>query len=266
MKLCFSTLACPDWTWEEILASAKELGFSGIEMRGVRSELHANNMPQFQPDAIEAAKARLRDMGLQISCLSSACEIQRSAVWPATRDMALKYIDIAKALRVPYVRVLADVAPSPMGKIDELTVRFAAKELGEYAGERGVTILIENNGIFADSQRLRNLLDGIGLASVAALWDINHSFRFFGEAPEITYGNLAPYIRHVHVKDSYMLGNRVQYCALGDGDLPIHAAMRTLRFGGYDGYYSFEWLKRWERYLEEPEIALSAYTRFMEFM
>ncbi len=266
MKLCFSTLACPEWTWDEILAFAKENGYSGVEVRGVLSELHVNNMPQFQPHAIEATKAQLRERGLQISCLSSACEIQRPVVWEQTRDMALKYIDAAQAMGIPYVRVLADVAPSPMGKVDEFTIRFAAKELGEYAGARGVTILIENNGVFADSLRFRSLLDSIGMASVAALWDINHPLRFFGETPEMTYENLAPYIRHVHIKDSYMNGARVQYCALGEGDLPIQAIFRLLMEKGYDGYFSFEWLKRWEKYLDEPEYALKAFKRYVEFV
>ena len=266
MKLCFSTLACPEWTWDQILTYAKENGYSGVEVRGVGSQLHASNMPQFKPDAIEDTKARLRDMGLSITCLSSACEIQRPVVWEQTRDMALRYIDIAKALGVPYVRVLADVAPSPMGKVDEFTVRFAAKELGKYAGERGVTILIENNGLFADSQRFRALLDSIGMESVAALWDINHPIRFFGETPEITFETLAPYIRHIHIKDSYMAGSRVQYCALGDGDLPVQAIFRMLMEKGYDGYFSFEWLKRWETYLDDPEYALRAFMRYVEFV
>ncbi len=234
-------------------------------MRGVLSELHANNIPQFKPNAIEATKARLKEMGLEIACLSSACEIQRPAVWDKTREMALKYVDIAQALGIPYVRVLADVAPSPMGKVDDFTVRFAAKELGEYAGERGVTILIENNGVYADSHRLRSLLDAIGLPTVAALWDINHSIRFFGESHEITYGNLAPYIRHVHIKDSYTNGNRVQYCKLGEGDLPVLPIVRMLLSKGYEGYFSLEWLKRWEKYLDEPENALRAYPGYMEF-
>ena len=35
MKLSFSTLGCPEWSWNEILATAKDMGFDGIEIRGV---------------------------------------------------------------------------------------------------------------------------------------------------------------------------------------------------------------------------------------
>ena len=30
MKTCFSTLACPDFTWQEIYSMAKDFGFDGI--------------------------------------------------------------------------------------------------------------------------------------------------------------------------------------------------------------------------------------------
>ena len=35
MKFSFSTLACPDYTWADIYSMAKDLGFDGIEVRGV---------------------------------------------------------------------------------------------------------------------------------------------------------------------------------------------------------------------------------------
>ena len=34
MKLAFSTLGCPDFSWSEIYTMAKDFGYSGIEMRG----------------------------------------------------------------------------------------------------------------------------------------------------------------------------------------------------------------------------------------
>ena len=35
MKTAFSTLGCPGWSWDEIFATAKDLGLDGIEVRGV---------------------------------------------------------------------------------------------------------------------------------------------------------------------------------------------------------------------------------------
>ena len=41
MKLSLSTLGCPGWSWNEIFATAKDLGMNGIEVRGVANEMFA---------------------------------------------------------------------------------------------------------------------------------------------------------------------------------------------------------------------------------
>ena len=35
MKISFSTLGCPRWTWREITSAAVDLNYQGIEMRGI---------------------------------------------------------------------------------------------------------------------------------------------------------------------------------------------------------------------------------------
>ena len=35
MKISFSTIACPDYSWVDIYSMAKDLGFDGIEIRGM---------------------------------------------------------------------------------------------------------------------------------------------------------------------------------------------------------------------------------------
>ena len=54
MKIAFSTLGCPDFDWADIYSMAKDLGFNGIEIRGLGSEIFAvkaqpfteNELPQ----------------------------------------------------------------------------------------------------------------------------------------------------------------------------------------------------------------------------
>ena len=41
MKLSFSTIGCPDWTWRDIFTTAKDIGMDGIEVRCIGSELFA---------------------------------------------------------------------------------------------------------------------------------------------------------------------------------------------------------------------------------
>ena len=35
MKISFSTLGCPRWSWREILAPGCALGYGGVELGGV---------------------------------------------------------------------------------------------------------------------------------------------------------------------------------------------------------------------------------------
>ena len=45
MKIAFSTLACSDFSWTDIYTMAKDLGFDGIELRGMGYDMGAN--PEF---------------------------------------------------------------------------------------------------------------------------------------------------------------------------------------------------------------------------
>jgi hypothetical protein len=49
MKLAFSTLECPDWSFQQILDNAQQMGFNGIEIRGSENEMDVAKIPYFQP-------------------------------------------------------------------------------------------------------------------------------------------------------------------------------------------------------------------------
>ena len=47
------------------------------------------------------------------------------------------------------------------------------------------------------------------------------------------------------------------------GDLPLEQIIETTQKAGYEGFYSLEWLKRWDVTLEEPGIVLAHYVSYM---
>ena len=49
----------------------------------------------------------------------------------------------------------------------------------------------------------------------------------------------------------------------GFGDLPLEETVGVLKAGGYDGFYSLEWVKRWDMSLEEPGIVFAHYANYM---
>ena len=74
--------------------------------------------------------------------------------------------------------------------MDDAFVVDALKLLGVIAQGFNVCLLVETNGVYSDTKRLRELLDKVNMPSVAALWDMHHPYRYAGESPRETVQNL----------------------------------------------------------------------------
>lgn len=263
MKIAFSTLGCPDFSWTDIYSMAKDLGFDGIEIRGLGNEIYAVKAQPFTESQLPQTVRELSKLRLEIPCLSSGCCLKFSEKIESNCSEIKDYITLASKLGTPYIRVLADLEPQPNGEIDDQKVINAINDLIPYAEEKGVTLLIETNGVYSDTDRLRKLLDHIASDAVAALWDIHHPYRFAGETPGKTVQNLGAYIKYVHVKDSVIENGTIKYRMMGEGNLPIDDFMFALRSINYEGYVSLEWVKRWASDLEDAGIVFPQFANFM---
>ncbi len=101
-------------------------------------------------------------------------------------------------------------------------------ELGAYAAPRGVTVLLETNGWYADTGRLAGLFSEIEEPGLGILWDVHHPYRFFGEQPSLTIGRIGRWIRYIHIKDSAIEDGRVRYRMLGQGICQLKTFLRRL--------------------------------------
>ncbi|HIX93482.1 MAG TPA: AMP-binding protein [Firmicutes bacterium] len=268
MKIAFSTLGCPDFSWTDIYSVAKDFGFDGIEIRGLGDNIFAVKASPFTDSQIDRTTATLNRLGLEIPCLTSGCCLKFADKLDEAIDEITAYIELAKKLNTSYIRVLADLDPAPAGEIDDDFMVKAIKRAAECAKGTGVTLLIESNGVYSDTKRLKKLLDGVNMREVAALWDIHHPYRFANESPEETVANLGSYIKYVHVKDSVMtVGDDgkpvIKYKMMGYGDMPIPEMLRALRSIGYEGYISLEWVKRWAREIEDCGIVFPQFASYM---
>jgi len=99
---------------------------------------------------------------------------------------------------------------------------------------------------------------------VGLIWDIVNMWVDAQESSGVVYQKLRPYIRHVHVKDIRVVDGKHQYVLVGKGEAPLRAAIDTLKAGGYDGYYSFEWEKLWHPEIQEPELAIPSFPTAMK--
>jgi fatty-acyl-CoA synthase len=264
MKLAFSTLGCPEWSWIEITAMAKDLGYDGIEIRGLGQEIRAARAKPFTDDALPETLDRLKLLDVKLTCLSSDCCLKDIERRQEIMSEGFEYIDLAARARVPFVRILGDLAPEVQGPVSDDVVIDNLRSLADYASWRQVTLLIETNGVYADSARLAGLMKKLDHDSVKVLWDIHHPYRFFNEKPEKTWSNLGSWISYVHVKDSVIKADKVSYRMLGSGDLPVRETLDVLFDNGYEGYVSLEWVKRWSRDLEDAAIVFPAYVTWMQ--
>ena len=75
MKLAFSTIGCPNWSYDEVVSTASDLGYDGFEVRGIGGEIYAPDVKQFKPENIEKTKEKLKSLGLGITMLTSGASL-----------------------------------------------------------------------------------------------------------------------------------------------------------------------------------------------
>ncbi len=263
MKIAFSTVGCPEWSWTDIYIMAKDLGFNGIELRGLENEMNLLRARPFTDAQIDKTVKKLNELNLSISCLASSCFIGGTDDEEEALKEGFNYIELASKINCKYIRILGDRNPAPTEPIDDARVVRLLNRLAPKASEKGVYLLVETSGVYSDTKRLAKVIEEVNNPNVAVLWDIHHPYRFMNETPATTYENVGKYIKYIHIKDSVMENGAVQYKILGDGDVPVTETLDLLRISGYDGYVSLEWVKRWNRTLTDAAVVFPAFANFM---
>ena len=251
MKLSFSTRGWQGFSWDEMLDTAVDMGFSGIEVYNLpnSTDLIDRSGP-FHKYTTAATVRALREKQLSIPCFDTSYDISTSE---SVTDEVKALMDIAYNAHVPYVVVCAL-------QDNEDAVFSALSDLVPYAESLGVSLLVKTSGIYSDTARLRNMLDRFASDNLAVLWDIHHPYRDNGESGDTTIKNLGCYVKHVHMRDSDDNG---KYQLIGEGTMPIEDVMRALTSVNYDGFISLEWKPEWLEDLQDPEIIFPYFVNYM---
>lgn len=265
--LSFSTLGCPDWSFEQITGFAAQHGYKGIEVRGLQRQMDLTKCPEFSTaERRKQTMALMKKRGLRFVGLGSSASLH---VEGAEREKSLaearRFIDLAQQIACPYVRVFPNNLPKEGDK--QATIERIIKglqELDAYAGSRNVTVLMETHGDVVRIDDLATIMQEAGSKNVGLVWDVANMWTITKEPVEEAYRRLGKYIRHVHIKDAKLSGDKLEYVLLGQGDVPIFQAIDALSKGNYKGYYSFEWEKLWHPEIAAPELALADYPRAMK--
>jgi sugar phosphate isomerase/epimerase len=263
LKLSFSTLGCPDWSFDKIIDFAKDNQYSGIEVRGILRQMDLPLVPEFSgAEAISTTLKKMNDHGLKFVDLGSSCALHFPKGGERTKnlDEGKRFIDLAAKLDCPYIRVFPNQIPRERDRQETLHLIIEGlKELGAYASNTNVTVLLESHGELIYKKDLLYVMEGAASPHVGLVWDVCNMWIVTKEPPEEVYAILKPYIRHTHIKDLKIVNGKEEYVLLGTGIVPIFQAIDLLYKNKYPGYYSFEWEKLWHPEIPDPQIALADY-------
>ena len=251
MKLSFSTRGWKELPWPEQVKDASELRFQGIEVynlhkcpsltdrSGVFHKFHRNETLR-----------ELREHHLTIPCLDTCIDLGAEE---DETGFIPDLIDTTATMKIPYVAVCAlhDDDERIRERIDRLIPQFS---------EKGICMLIKTVGIFADTGKLRKLMDEYACDELGALWDMHHPYRDFHETPDTTIRNLGGYVHHVHLRDS---DDDLNYNLIGEGTIPIQDMMNALSSIDYNGFISLEWKTEWMEDIPDREIIFAHFLNYM---
>lgn len=265
MKLSFSTLGCPDWSLADILAKGPAMGFSGVTFRAFGGELDLTRVPEFAPERRAETRTRIAAAGMQTNILATSARM----LFPNLEDLepsqrsAEAHIDLARDLGSPFIRVFGGQIAA--GVSHEAAIHWSAerlRRLGDYAAPRGVKVIVETHDDCVDPAYVGRLMAATDHPAVGVLWDIGEQFRIVGRSAAECWELMGKWVLACDLKDSvadFSTKYGYRHVMLGRGDLPLRETLQLLVANGYDGWLTFEWEKRWNPTIEEPEEAFPAF-------
>ena len=253
MNLSFSTRGWHETPWEALLEEAVENGFRGIELYNpLKYEAFTGKDGPFHRYAVASTVRDLNRRGVIIPCFDSPIDLSGDRE-EAVRELTA-LMELADDAKVPYVCCFS------LHDAEE-QVRSILTELIPFAEAKKLTILLKTSGVYADTGRLRELLDFFACDQLAVVYDVYHPYRDFGETPAVTIEHLGAYVRHVHLRDS---GDDGRYELIGEGTMPVGDIMKALGSIDYNGCISMEWKPEYLDDLKDPAILLPHFEAYME--
>ncbi len=230
-------------------------------------EIHDINAPAFKTEGafadnnLNALKRALFEKGVKISCFDAVCNITDFSREKENREEIETLLDLSSKLNVEYVRIRTT---------DEIVTEQTEDKLRKFiapiikvAKEKNVTVLLESMGAYSSTEKLAAFLNGFASDNFSALWDMHHTHTYSKETADTSVENLGKHIKHIHIKDSKAENGKIEYCLLGEGDLPIKSVFDSLRSINYEGYVSLELMSEWLESLGDPDIVLPQFAGYM---
>ncbi len=262
----FSTLGCPNYGVDEVIAMAAANGYRGVELRFIRGTADLASLPEFSASGIAQTRRKFDDAGIAVVGVGTSLRMVSLDAEARAKQMdaARVQTEIAAGLGAKYLRVFGGPLPPEQDKERTLdAIATGLGEIGELSAQSGVTSLLEMHDDFSLSPSIIDLYRRGMSERVEVLWDTLHSYRH-GESGAETWAALGARIRLVHVKDAHVATpENFDFALTGEGSVPVGGFIELLDAKDYDGFVNFEWEKGWHPEIAEPEIALPHFMRWV---
>jgi sugar phosphate isomerase/epimerase len=252
--LAFSTLGCSGEPIDEVLAHARMGKCGGLELRCRDGELIT---PRTTLQDARGLGSELERGGVEPVCLASYVQVGASG--DDIDDDLDRHIALAAALGAPFVRVFGG---DPLDRAVPQRAAARLRDAQTAAAAAGVTVLLETHDALLDGRAVASVLEAAATPTAGALWDVVNPWRA-GEQIDTTAALLAPWLRHVQVKDVASTDD-LRPVIPGEGRVPLDAFLDRLADDHYDGWISLEWEAAWypgSAPLDEALIALNLLTQ-----
>lgn len=248
---------------------AKESGAEHMEIVPLCFSLYDEKTGTFNDRLIEEVRALSEELNLPLSNYAISANLMDADAGKrkAEIERVKRHVDVVCRLGIPTMRHDLASGGSPSGENSERAFeRFlpfaveSAQEIADYAGERGVSTLLENHGFFVNgSDRVLRVIDEVGRPNYGLLLDTGN-FRCVDEDTLVAVKKCAQTAKMVHLKDFYVRKNdrmrgveqfgswfstasgeyKLRGSILAQGDLDVWNSLKLIRDAGYNGYVSIE--------------------------
>ncbi len=253
---------------EKQIAAHKALGWKHVEVRNIPG----GNFAEVDDATFDAALAKFRAAGMQVSCFASAI-----GNWarPITGDFSKDTGDLKRAVPrmkkagCKFIRIMSwtnpDNAVTETKWHDEALRRL--KELAKIAEDGGVVLGHENcSGYFGQTpERMQQMMKEVGSSALGIIYDTGNPVGHGGK-PWDWYTACKPHTVYVHIKDGKRgKPGEEKYSFPGEGEGMVKEVLADLLESGYESGVSIEPHMAAQVHLGTTASGDAAYNTYVEY-
>jgi L-ribulose-5-phosphate 3-epimerase len=218
------------YSLEQALEGIAEAGFRNVELSAVPGWTE-----HVQFDGSDELRRQLSDVGLSAVSLSAHSDLTTSD----GLEHGIRAVQWSADFGIPIV----NTAIGGHASQEENEAAFLANvdALAKAAEDAGVVVALEIHGdIMASGEKTLPLLERIGRESIKVNYDTANVEFYSGAKAVDDLPQIAPYLAHVHLKDTVGGKDVWNFPAIGSGTVDFERVLEILEGAGYDGPFSVE--------------------------